>query len=67
VWFPVSDPSSAAWLEAEADPKGSAAEELVQTREALVDSQLRLHELEEKLAVEEDLSKRQSALPPPKP
>lgn len=47
-----------AWLEAEADPTVSAAEELEQTREALADSYLRLQELQEKLAVVEELLER---------
>ena len=50
-----------AWLEAEANPSVSAVEELEQTREALADSQIRLQELEEKLALVEDLLERQSA------
>jgi hypothetical protein len=56
-----------AWLEAEANPTISAAEELEQTRDALADSQLRLQELEEKLALVEGLlDQRQSAPTLPK-
>lgn len=47
-----------AWLEAEADPTVSAVEELEQTREALADSQMRLQELEAKLALVEQLLER---------
>ena len=52
-----------AWLEAEANPNVSALEELEQTREALADSQVRLQELEEKLALVEKLLERQPAAP----
>lgn len=45
----------AAYLQAEAGPTVSALEELERTREALADSQLRLRELEEKLAFVEQL------------
>jgi len=56
-----------AWLEADAHPTVSAVEELEQTREALADSQIRLQELEDKLAlVEELLEQRQSAQALPK-
>ena len=55
-----------AWLEAEAHPTVSAVEELEQTRDALADSQIRLQELEEKLALVEGLLEgRQSAPPAP--
>ena len=54
----------AAWLEAEANPAFSAVEELEQTRDALADSQLRLHELEEKLALVEKLLERGQSEPP---
>lgn len=53
-----------AWLEAETNPGISAAEELEQTRDALADSQLRLQELEEKLALVEKLLERQQQDPP---
>ena len=52
-----------AWLEADANPTVSAVEELEQTREALADSQIRLHELEEKLAVVEELLERRQSAP----
>jgi hypothetical protein len=45
----------AAYLQADANPNISALEELNDTREALADSQLRLQELEEKLAFVEQL------------
>jgi hypothetical protein len=45
----------AAYLEADASPNVFALEELERTREALADSQIRLHELEEKLAFVEQL------------
>ena len=45
----------AAYLQADASPTVSALEELERTREALADSQIRLHELEEKLAFVEQL------------
>jgi hypothetical protein len=45
----------AAYLQADASPTVSALEELDRTREALADSQLKLHELEEKLAFVEQL------------
>lgn len=45
----------AAYLQADASPTVSALEELERTREALADSQLRLQELEEKLAFVEQL------------
>lgn len=45
----------AAYLQADASPTVSALEELERTREALADSQIRLHELEEKLAFVERL------------
>lgn len=56
----------AAYLQADANPSVSALEELERTREALAESQIRLHELEDKLAfVEQLLEPRQSdtALP----
>jgi hypothetical protein len=51
----------AAWLEADASPAVSALDELERTREALADSQLRLQELEEKLAFVEQLVERENA------
>lgn len=45
----------AAYLQADASQNVSALEELERTREALADSQLRLQELEEKLAFVEQL------------
>lgn len=45
----------AASLQVDAGPSVSALEELERTREALADSQIRLHELEEKLAFVEQL------------
>jgi hypothetical protein len=59
-----------AHLEADANPAVSAGEELERTREALADSQMRLAELEEKLAFLEQLIEgKQSpgALPPGRP
>ncbi len=57
----------AAYLQADASPTVSALEELEHTREALADSQLRLHELEEKLAfVEQLMEPRHSAAALPK-
>lgn len=44
-----------AYLQADASPTVSALDELNRTREALADSQLRLQELEEKLAFVEQL------------
>jgi hypothetical protein len=55
-----------AWLEAEASPTVSAVEELEDTREALADSQIRLQELEQKLALVESMLERQSAPKLPK-
>jgi len=53
----VETPSAlyGAYLQAEASPTVSALEELERTREALADSQLKLQELEEKLAFVEQL------------
>ena len=45
----------AAYLQADSSPTVSALEELARTREALADSQIRLGELEEKLAFVEQL------------
>lgn len=45
----------AAYQQADASPTVSAQEELARTREALADSQIRLHELEGKLAFVEKL------------
>jgi formate dehydrogenase assembly factor FdhD len=45
----------AAYLQADGSPTVSALEELEHTREALADSQIRLHDLEEKLAFLEQL------------
>jgi formate dehydrogenase assembly factor FdhD len=56
----------AAYLQAEASPTVSALEELERTREALADSQIRLRELEDKLAFVEQMlepGKPQAALP----
>jgi hypothetical protein len=53
-----------AWLEAEANPADSAVEELEQTREALADSQIRLQELEAKLALVEGLLEQRQSEPP---
>jgi hypothetical protein len=47
-----------AHLQADANPAVSAMEELERTREALADSQIRLGELEEKLAFVEQLLER---------
>jgi hypothetical protein len=55
-----------AYLQADANPAVSAMEELERTREALADSQIRLGELEEKLAFVEQLIERKqppTALP----
>ena len=51
----------AAYMQADASPSVSAAEELERTREALADSQIRLGELEEKL----DFVQRLLEQPPP--
>jgi predicted nucleic-acid-binding Zn-ribbon protein len=59
-----------AQLEADADPSISAGEELERTREALADSQIRLGELEQKLAFLEQVIERKqppAALPPARP
>jgi predicted nucleic-acid-binding Zn-ribbon protein len=48
----------AAYLQADASPSLSALRELELTREALADSQIRLHELEEKLDFVERLLER---------
>jgi hypothetical protein len=50
-----------AYLQADAGPAVSAMEELERTREALADSQIRLGELEEKLAFVEQLLERDQA------
>lgn len=47
----------AAYTQADASPVDSMAEELERTREALADSHIRLHELEEKLSFVEQLMK----------
>lgn len=47
----------AAYMQADASPNVSAMEELDRTREALAESQIRLRELEEKLAFVEKLLK----------
>lgn len=52
-----------AYLQADSSPAVSAMEELERTREALADSQIRLGELEEKLAFVEQLLERDQ---PPK-
>jgi hypothetical protein len=55
-----------AYVQADANPTVSAMEELERTREALAESQIRLGELEEKLAFVEQLLERDqppSALP----
>ena len=59
-----------AYVQADANPTVSAMEELERTREALADAQIRLGELEEKLAfVEQLIEGKQSpaALPPARP
>ena len=59
-----------AYLQADSNPAVSAMEELERTREALVESQTRLGELEEKLAFVEQLIERKQppdALPPGRP
>ena len=53
-------------LQADASPAFSASEELERTREALADSQIKLHELGEKLAFLEQLLEHK-ALPPAPP
>lgn len=53
----------AAYLQADSNPAVSAAEELERTREALAESQIRMGELEEKLAFVEQLLERDK---PPK-
>ena len=53
----------AAYVQADSNPAVSALEELERTREALADSQIRLHELEEKLNFVEQLLERDQ--PPP--
>ena len=60
----------AAYLQADASPSFAALEELERTREALADSQIRLHELGEKLAFLEQLLERKeppAALPETRP
>jgi formate dehydrogenase assembly factor FdhD len=67
--FYVESPRAlyAAYQQADASPTVSALEELERTREALADSQIRLHELEEKLAfVEQILEPRRSDVALPK-
>jgi formate dehydrogenase assembly factor FdhD len=51
----------AAYLQTESSPAVSAMEELERTREALAESQIRLGELEEKLAFVEQLLERDHA------
>jgi hypothetical protein len=58
----------AAYTQADANPDVSALEELERTREALADSQIRLHDLEGRLAFLEQLLERKeppAALPNP--
>jgi hypothetical protein len=58
----------AAHMHADARPAVSALQELERTREELADSQIRLHELEEKLDFVEQLMERdqpERALPKP--
>jgi predicted nucleic-acid-binding Zn-ribbon protein len=58
----------AAYMHADASPAFSALQELERTREELADSQIRLHELEEKLDFVEQLMERDQpprALPKP--
>jgi hypothetical protein len=50
-----------AYLQADSNPSVSAGEELERTREALAESQIRLSELEEKLAFVEQLLERDRA------
>jgi formate dehydrogenase assembly factor FdhD len=60
----------AAYVQADANHAFSALEELEQTREALADSQIQLHELEERLAFLEKLLERKeppTALPKTQP
>ena len=59
----------AAYVQADASPSMNALEELERTREALADSQIRLHELEEKLAFVEQVlePQRANAILPKKP
>jgi hypothetical protein len=52
-----------AYLQAESSPTASAQEELERTREELADTQIRMRELEEKLAFVEQLIERNQ--PPP--
>ena len=52
-----------AYVQADTSPAVSALDELARTREALADSQIRLHELEEKLNFVEQLLERDQ--PPP--
>jgi hypothetical protein len=52
-----------AYLQADANPAVSAVEELERTREALAESQIRLGELEEKLAFVEQLLERDRPRP----
>jgi hypothetical protein len=56
----------AAYLQAEASPAVSALEELERTREALADAQIRLHELEVKVAfLDQLLESNPSQIAPP--
>lgn len=57
-----------AYLQADSNPAFSVAEELERTREALADSQIQLHQLEERLQFVEQLLERREppkALPKP--
>ena len=53
----------AAYLQADASPNVTALEELERTREALAESQIKLHELEQKLAFVEQLVEQRHSVP----
>ena len=53
----------AAYVQADTSPSVSALDELERTREALADSQIRLHELEEELNFVEQLLERDQSPP----
>ena len=63
LYVDAPDALYTAFLQADANPSVSAMEELERTREALAESQIRLGELEEKLAFVEQLLERDK---PPK-
>jgi hypothetical protein len=58
LYVEAPDALYAAFLQADSNPDVSAKEELERTREALAESQIRLGELEEKLAFVEQLLER---------